>query len=111
MTDTAAAPTRTPFALTGSRALVTAASRGLGREIALELAGQGADVVLGVRDPEGAAALVDELRTFGVQATAIRRDVLDLDACRAAIDAVTADLGPIDILVNNAGGGIDAPAL
>jgi len=107
----APASTRTPFSLAGSRALVTASSRGLGREIALELAGQGADVILGVRDPDGSAALVDELRAFGVAASAIRLDVLDLDACRAAIDAVTAELGPIDILVNNAGGGVDAPAL
>src|SRR4051812_23564851 len=106
-----AASTRTPFALTGSRALVTAASRGLGREIALELAGQGADVVLGVRDPEGSAGLVEELTAFGVNATAIGMDVLDLAGSRSAIDAVTADLGPIDILVNNAGGGVDAPAL
>ncbi|WP_431218651.1 SDR family NAD(P)-dependent oxidoreductase [Leifsonia xyli] len=103
--------TRTPFSLEGSRALVTASSRGLGREIALELAGQGADVVLGVRDPDSSATLVDELQAFGVEATAIRMDVLDLDACRAAIDTVTAGRGPIDILVNNAGGGIDAPAL
>ncbi|CAM5368029.1 2-deoxy-D-gluconate 3-dehydrogenase OS=Leifsonia shinshuensis OX=150026 GN=HNR13_001415 PE=3 SV=1 [Leifsonia shinshuensis] len=105
------APARTPFALTGSRALVTAASRGLGREIALELAGQGADVVLGVRDPEGSAGLVEELSSFGVTARAIRMDVLDLAGCRAAIDAVGSELGPIDILVNNAGGGVDAPAL
>lgn len=111
MTDSPAASTRTPFSLTGSRALVTAAARGLGREIALELAGQGADVVLGVRDPDRSADLVDELRGFGVQATAVRMDVLDLAACRTAIDAVTAELGPLDILVNNAGGGIDAPAL
>lgn len=111
MTDASRTSTRTPFSLAGSRALVTAASRGLGREIALELAGQGADVILGVRDPEGSAELVDELRAFGVQATAIRMDVLDLAACRTAIDAAIAELGPIDILVNNAGGGIDAPAL
>ncbi|MGN7798010.1 SDR family NAD(P)-dependent oxidoreductase [Leifsonia sp. 22587] len=113
MTDasTAVPAPRTPFSLTGSRALVTAASRGLGREIALELAGQGADVILGVRDPEGSADLVAELQASGVTATAIRMDVLDLAACRAAIDAVTAELGPIDILVNNAGGGIDSPAL
>lgn len=112
MTDSpAAAAARTPFSLTGSRALVTAASRGLGREIALELAGQGADVILGVRDPGGSAELVEELRTFGVEASAIRMDVLDLAACRAAIDAAVAEHGPIGILVNNAGGGIDAPAL
>ena len=110
VTEAPTASTRAPFALTGSRALVTAASRGLGREIALELAGQGADVVLGVRDPGGSAGLVDELRAFGVDAVAIRMDVLDLDACRAAIDAVTEEGGPIGILVNNAGGGIDSPA-
>lgn len=111
MTDSAAVASRTPFSLTGSRALVTAASRGLGREIALELAGQGADIVLGVRDPEGSAGLVEELRAFGVQASAIRMDVLDLAACRSALDAAVLEHGPIDILVNNAGGGIDAPAL
>ncbi|RDV43805.1 3-oxoacyl-ACP reductase [Leifsonia sp. ku-ls] len=111
MTDTAPARTRMPFSLSGSRALVTAASRGLGREIALELAGQGADVLLGVRDPEGSADLVRELRGFGVQASALRMDVLDLAACRATIDAAVAEFGRIDILVNNAGGGIDAPAL
>lgn len=111
MTDSAAVASRTPFSLTGSRALVTAASRGLGREIALELAGQGADIVLGVRDPEGSADLVEELRAFGVQASAIRMDVLDLAACRSALDAAVLEHGPIDILVNNAGGGIDAPAL
>ena len=109
--SSASAPARTPFALTGSRALVTAASRGLGREIALELAGQGADVVLGVRDPAGSAELVAELGAFGVTARAIRLDVLDLAACRTAIDEAVAELGPIDILVNNAGGGINAPAL
>ncbi|MCI0159207.1 3-oxoacyl-ACP reductase FabG [Leifsonia shinshuensis] len=111
VTDASTAPARTPFALTGSRALVTAASRGLGREIALELAGQGADVVLGVRDPDGSAELVADLTAFGVTARAVRLDVLDLSACRAAIDEVTAELGPIDILVNNAGGGVNAPAL
>lgn len=111
MTSETATASRTPFALTGSRALVTAASRGLGREIALELAGQGADVVLGVRDPDSSSALLDELGALGVSATAIRMDVLDLDACRSTIDAVSAELGPIDILVNNAGGGVDAPAL
>lgn len=111
MTDSTTPPARTPFSLSGSRALVTAASRGLGREIALELAGQGADVILGVRDPEGSATLLEELRTFGVEARAIRLDVLDLAAARAAIDAAIADVGRIDILVNNAGGGIDAPAL
>ena len=105
------ASVRTPFSLSGSRALVTAASRGLGREIALEIAGQGADVVIGVRDPEGSAGLVAELKAFGVSADAIRMDVLDLAGCRAAIDAAIAEHGPIDILVNNAGGGVDAPAL
>lgn len=111
VTVESSAPTRTPFTLTGSRALVTAASRGIGREIALELAGQGADIVLGVRDPAGSARLVEELTAFGVQVRAARLDVLDLAACRRTIDDLAAELGPIDILVNNAGGGINAPAL
>jgi 2-deoxy-D-gluconate 3-dehydrogenase len=111
MSDSATASTRAPFSLSGSRALVTAASRGLGREIALELAGLGADVLLGVRDPDGSSGLVEELRAFGVDAAAIRMDVLDLASCRTAIDAAIAERGRIDILVNNAGGGIDAPAL
>lgn len=97
--------------LTGSVALVTAASRGIGRAIALDLAAHGADVALGVRDPEGASALVNEIRALGRRVTTVRMDVTDLAACRRAIDAVVDELGTIDVLVNNAGGGIVEDAL
>ncbi|MBT2503627.1 SDR family NAD(P)-dependent oxidoreductase [Curtobacterium sp. ISL-83] len=96
--------------LTGSVALVTAASRGIGRSIALDLAANGADVALGVRDPEAAGALADEIRALGRRVTTVAMDVTDLAACRRAVDAVIEELGTIDVLVNNAGGGIDEPA-
>ena len=97
--------------LTGSVALVTAASRGIGRAIALDLAAHGADVALGVRDPEGATTLADEIRALGRRVTTVRMDVTDLAACRRAIDAMVDELGTIDVLVNNAGGGIVEDAL
>ncbi|PZF63297.1 3-oxoacyl-ACP reductase [Curtobacterium sp. MCBD17_013] len=92
--------------LSGSVALVTAAARGIGRSIALDLAQHGADVALGVRDPEGAAALADEIRALGRSVAVVAMDVTDLAACREAVDRVAAEFGTIDILVNNAGGSI-----
>lgn len=97
--------------LTGSVALVTAASRGIGRAIALDLARSEADVALGVRDPDGAAALADEIRALGRRVVTVRMDVTDLAGCRSAIDTVVAELGTVDVLVNNAGGGIVEDAL
>lgn len=100
-----------PTTLTGSVALVTAASRGIGRAVALDLAAHGADVALGVRDPEAAAGLADEIRAIGRRAAVVAMDVTDLPSCRAAVDAVVTELGTIDVLVNNAGGGIVEDAL
>ncbi len=102
---------RSPFDLTGRTALVTGAARGLGREIARELARAGADVALGVLDVDSAGPLLDEIRGLGRHAVAVRLDVRDLDAARAAIDDAAGRLAPIDVLVNNAGGGIAGPAI
>ena len=103
--------TDSPFDLTGRTALVTGAARGLGREIALELARAGADVALGLRDPAADGGVVAELEALGRRALPLALDVRDLDQGRAAIDRVAAEWGGIDILVNNAGGGIMGAAL
>lgn len=100
-----------PLTLDGSVALVTAASRGIGRAIALDLAEHGADVALGVRDPDAAVELADTIRAMGRRVAVVAMDVTDLAACRSAIDGVVAELGTIDVLVNNAGGGIVEDAL
>ena len=98
------------FDLTGRRALVTGGNRGLGLAIAQALAGAGAHVVLGVRDPASAELPLQRIRAEGGSASAVPLDVTRLDEARAALDAASDD-GPLDILVNNAGGGINAPAL
>jgi NAD(P)-dependent dehydrogenase (short-subunit alcohol dehydrogenase family) len=100
-----------PFDLTGQTALVTGAARGLGRAIALSLAGAGADVALGLRDAASADDLVAEIRGLGRRALPLAMDVTNLPEGRAAIDATVAKFGRLDILVNNAGGGIGGAAI
>ena len=97
----------TPFDLSGRKALVTGAARGLGRAIALSLADAGADVALGLRDKAADQGLVAEIEAKGRRALPLQMDVLDLSQGRAAIDATIAAFGKLDILVNNAGGGVD----
>ncbi|WP_426517197.1 SDR family NAD(P)-dependent oxidoreductase [Diaminobutyricibacter sp. McL0618] len=111
MTDTTTTTVANPFDLSGSTALVTGASRGLGRAIALDLARAGADVVLGMRDPGDDHGLVAEIMALGRTAMPVAMDVTDLVQSRAAIDRAFDEFGSLDILVNNAGGGIDGPAL
>ena len=98
------------FNLAGRRALVTGANRGLGLAIARALAGAGADIVLGVRNPESAEGALDAIRAEGGSASSIALDVTLLNEARAAIDSASRD-GAFDILVNNAGGGIAGPAI
>ncbi|MFO1142106.1 MAG: SDR family NAD(P)-dependent oxidoreductase [Amaricoccus sp.] len=99
------------FDLTGQVALVTGAARGLGRAIALALAGAGADVALGLRDRKEDGGLADEIALLGRRTLPLQMDVLDLEQARGAIDRAVAELGRLDVLVNNAGGGIDGMAL
>jgi NAD(P)-dependent dehydrogenase (short-subunit alcohol dehydrogenase family) len=98
------------FDLTGQSALVTGASRGLGRAISLALANAGADVALGVRDPGSATDLTGEIEAMGRRALTIRMDVREPDQSRAAVAAVVAAFGRLDVLVNNAGLGPANPA-
>ncbi len=93
------------FDLTGRVALVTGAARGLGRSIAVALAHAGADVALGLRSPEGADDLVEEVKAQGRRCLPLAVDVLEIDQVRTAVSTTASELGSLDILVNNAGGG------
>ena len=90
--------------LTGRTALVTGASRGIGRAIAVGLARAGADLALSARDEERLAQVRGEVEALGRRAVVLPADVTDAEACaRLAADAVEG-LGSLDVLVNNAGG-------
>lgn len=89
--------------LSGKVAIVTGASRGIGRSIALALAAQGAKVVASARNADALDGLVTEIAERGGEATAVVGDVaVDADATRL-IDQAVAAYGQVDILVNNAG--------
>ena len=92
------------MSLNGKTALVTGASRGIGRAIALRLAEDGANVaVIYAGNADKAEAVVNEITALGVNAKAYRCNVADSAAVNETVKAVTNDLGKIDILVNNAG--------
>ena len=93
------------FSLDGKVALVTGASRGLGRAMALALARCGAHVVVNGRNPTGIEATCAAISAEGGTVTAMAFDTTDIVAADAAIDRIEADLGHLDILVNNAGYG------
>ena len=96
--------------LLGQKALVTGASSGIGRAIAVSLGDAGADVVINyVSDEEKAQALAEEIRAKGSRAMAIRADVSDEAQVSAMFRTMVAEFGTIDILVNNAGLQQDAP--
>ena len=89
----------------GRVALVTGASRGIGRAIALGLAREGGDVVLNDIERQEAelAAVAAEIRALGRKATVLFADVSDRAQVHAMVEAALAQAGPIDIIVNNAG--------
>jgi len=94
--------------LDGQTCVVTGSSRGIGRGIALELAENGADVVVNYRSSEGAAYdVVDEIEDMGGTAVAVQADVADRDQVQAMAEDVHDSVGEIDVLVNNAGITID----
>ncbi|SFJ31646.1 SDR family NAD(P)-dependent oxidoreductase [Caulobacter sp. UNC279MFTsu5.1] len=89
--------------LTGKRALVTGSSSGIGRSIALQLAAEGAEVVVHGRDEARANKTADEITQAGGRAFVVLGDLMEADQAKAAVERVRA-LGGVDILVNNAGG-------
>jgi len=90
--------------MNGRIALVTGAASGVGREIALNLAVEGASVAVNYRSSgEEAEALVEEIVAGGGNAKAYAADVADFGAVRTMVDAVVRDFGGVNILINNAG--------
>ena len=97
------AATSALFSLTGRVALVTGASRGIGRTLAEALAAQGARVVCAARTTRDLKAVTAGIKADGGQAKAVSLDVADSASLPAAARAAEKCFGPIDILVNNAG--------
>ncbi|HDC5752515.1 TPA: 3-oxoacyl-[acyl-carrier-protein] reductase [Staphylococcus aureus] len=85
-------------------ALVTGASRGIGRSIALQLAEEGYNVAVNYAgSKEKAEAVVEEIKAKGVDSLAIQANVADADEVKAMIKEVVSQFGSLDVLVNNAG--------
>lgn len=97
------------FELKGNVAVVTGASAGLGRQFALALARQGADLAILARRKEKLEAVAKEIRATGVDCLAVACDVTDAEQIQNAVKEVTDHYGKVDILVNNAGGGVCIP--
>ena len=90
--------------LTGKTALVTGATRGIGRAIALKYASEGADVAFTYRSQhEAAQSLLEEIQAMGVRAKAYTSDAASYEDAHKVVEDVKAVFGRIDILVNNAG--------
>jgi 2-deoxy-D-gluconate 3-dehydrogenase len=92
------------FDLTGKKAFVTGASRGIGRVIAVALAGAGADVALVARGERGLAETAADITELGREAVVIPADVTSQAEVSAAVAAAIGQLGHVDVVVNNAGG-------
>lgn len=90
--------------LSGKVALITGASRGIGRGSALELASAGCDVMLTARDGEALQNVAREVRSLGRKAAVCAIDLTAKAAPAAVLEALTRQFGRLDILVNNAGG-------
>jgi glucose 1-dehydrogenase len=97
--------------LTGQKALVTGASSGIGKQVAVALGHAGADVVVNyITDPDKAEEVVQDIeRRCGIRAMAIRADVSREDDVQAMFRTMFEEFGTIDLLVNNAGLQKDAP--
>src|SRR6476659_5026147 len=85
--------------LEGQRALVTGATSGIGRAVALQLARDGAEVIVHGRDAARGAATVEEITAAGGKASFVAADLGDT----ADVQRLASDVGDIDILINNAG--------
>ncbi len=94
--------------LEGKVAIVSGIGPGMGRDISLAYAREGADVALGGRTLSRLEEVAAEVEALGVRALPVVCDIADEAGCQAAVDTVAAELGGVDILVNNAYDGGDA---
>jgi NAD(P)-dependent dehydrogenase (short-subunit alcohol dehydrogenase family) len=99
------------FDLTGRVALVTGASRGLGRQMALALAGAGADIAVTSRTLASLEGTCAGIAALGRRALPVAMEARALESIRGAVAAVEEGFGRIDILINNAGCNVRKPAL
>ncbi len=99
------------FSIEDKSAIVTGASRGIGRVIALTLAEAGVDICLVARNRDELLAVAAEARSFGHKAIAIPTDVTDEASVEAMAQTALKELGHVDILVNNAGIAVVKPLI
>lgn len=97
--------------IAGCRALVTGASRGLGRAIATRLAEEGCDLAVCARDGQALEQAAAELRSAGATVHATAVDVLDASALERFVDEAAGALGGLDLVIANAGGASGGPSL
>ena len=88
--------------LEGKVAIVSGIGPGMGRDVSLALARQGAEIVLGGRTEAKLEKVAAEVESLGRRALHITCDIVDHDSCRALADRAAAEMGAVDILVNNA---------
>jgi NAD(P)-dependent dehydrogenase (short-subunit alcohol dehydrogenase family) len=93
----------------GSTVVVTGASRGIGRAIALRLAGAGADVALWARDKQALVGVAAEIAAAGGRAVALECDVTDSSAVERTASLVRSSMPPVKVIVNNAGAVLRKP--
>ena len=89
--------------------VITGASDGIGRELALQLAASGARIVAGARNRAKLDEVVAGCRAHGAEAVAVETDITDEAACRRLIETAVQTFGGVDVLVNNAGQSMRAP--
>ena len=92
------------FELTGKKAFVTGASRGIGQVIAVAFAEAGADVAIVARSADGLAETASDIEAVGRKAVVLPADVTSEEEVNGAVSAAIDQLGYVDIVVNNAGG-------
>ena len=99
------------FDVSGKFALVTGASSGLGRQFAVCLAEQGANVAILARRVEKLEEVKKEVESYGVRCIAVPCDVTDTQQIKNAVEETVKEFGRIDILINNAAAGFATPAV